>query len=92
MKTLKPSLTLLALLIAGSFAGCSNTTKSADVTASIRTSLDQANLKNVSVSQDREKRLRNDATKHMAKNLARNLVYYAQLLKQRPLVPKAGAA
>lgn len=40
------------------------------------------------VSADREKRLKNDATKHMAKNLARNLVYYAQLLKKFPLVPK----
>jgi multimeric flavodoxin WrbA len=44
------------------------------------------------VSQDREKRLRNDATQAMAKNLARNLVYYAQLLKQHPLVPQAGDA
>ena len=41
-----------------------------------------------SVSSDRERRLKNDATKHMAKNLARNLVYYAQLLKQYPLIPK----
>lgn len=40
-------------------------------------------------SKDREKRLANDATKHMAKNLARNLVFYAQLLKKNPLVPKA---
>ncbi len=38
-------------------------------------------------SRDREKRLRNQATPHMAKNLARNLVYYARLLKQHPLVP-----
>ena len=30
-----------------------------------------------SPSQDREKRLKNDATKHMAKNVARNLLYYA---------------
>lgn len=37
---------------------------------------------------DRERRLKNEATKHMAKNLARNLVYYAQLLKEHPLVPK----
>ena len=37
---------------------------------------------------DRDKRLKNEATKHMAKNLARNLVYYAQLLKMHPLVPK----
>jgi len=40
-------------------------------------------------SEDRAKRLVNDATAHMAQNLARNLVYYAQLLKIHPLVPKA---
>jgi multimeric flavodoxin WrbA len=38
-------------------------------------------------SEDREKRLANEATRHMARNLARNLVYYAQLLTQHPLVP-----
>ena len=40
-------------------------------------------------SEDAAKRRANTATQHMAKNLARNLVYYAQLLKQRPLVPGA---
>ncbi|MGH9669051.1 MAG: hypothetical protein ACRD3A_02945 [Terriglobales bacterium] len=40
-------------------------------------------------SQDREKRLKNNACKHMAKNVARNLLYYAQLLKMHPLVPQA---
>src|ERR1035438_3488578 len=45
-----------ALLAAGILVGCSQTsTKSPDVTAGIRTSLDQAGLKDVSVSQDREK-------------------------------------
>ncbi len=43
------------------------------------------------VSDDRGKRLANEATRHMAKNLARNLVYYAQLLKRHPLVPKPQA-
>jgi multimeric flavodoxin WrbA len=38
-------------------------------------------------SGDRAKRLKNPATPHMAKNMARNLVYYARLLKQHPLVP-----
>jgi len=38
-------------------------------------------------SGDRARRLVNDASKHMARNVARNLVYYAQLLKQRPLIP-----
>jgi len=36
-------------------------------------------------STDRERRKKNEATPHMAKNLARNLVYYAQLLKKHPL-------
>lgn len=38
---------------------------------------------------DREKRLKNQATKHMAKNLARNLMYYSQLLSLHPLLPEA---
>ena len=41
---------------------------------------------------DREKRLANSATQHMAKNLARNLAYYARLLKRHPLVTKAESA
>lgn len=40
-------------------------------------------------STDRERRLNNQATPHMAKNLARNLLYYAHLLKQHPLEPKS---
>ena len=40
------------------------------------------------VETDRERRLKNEATKHMAMNMARNLVYYAQLLKTHPLLPK----
>ncbi len=42
-------------------------------------------------AKDREQRLVNGATKHMAKNLARNTLYYAQLLKQKPLVPDVAA-
>ena len=36
-------------------------------------------------STDRERRLKNEATPHMAQTMARNLVYYANLLKQYPL-------
>jgi hyperosmotically inducible protein len=39
----------------GALAGCSETTKSPDVTDNIRKSLDQAGYKDVSVSQDRDK-------------------------------------
>lgn len=38
-------------------------------------------------SDDRAKRLASNSTAHMAKTMARNLVFYAQLLKQHPLVP-----
>lgn len=36
-------------------------------------------------AEDRAKRLKNKATDHMAKNLARNLTYYARLLRKHPL-------
>src|ERR1700686_1201487 len=56
MKTLKPCLTFLAAIVVGTLVGCtSENTKTADVSDSIRKSLDQANLKDVSVSQDRDK-------------------------------------
>jgi hyperosmotically inducible periplasmic protein len=56
MKTLKLCLTMLMLLAVGSLVGCSRTsTKSPDVSDSIRKSLDEAGLKVVSVTQDRDK-------------------------------------
>lgn len=56
MKTLKLCSTLLPLIVAGMLVGCSQkSTKSPDVSENIRQSLDQANLKDVSVSQDRDK-------------------------------------
>lgn len=56
MKTLKLCLTLLPLIVAGMLVGCSHkSAKSPDVSDNIRQSLDQANLKDVSISQDRDK-------------------------------------
>ena len=56
MKTLKRSLTMLLLLAVASLVGCSGTSKqSPDVSDSIRKALDQAGLKAVSVTQDRNK-------------------------------------
>jgi multimeric flavodoxin WrbA len=43
-------------------------------------------------SQDRDKRLRNQATMHMAQGLAQNLVYYARLLKAHPQTLLPGKA
>jgi len=56
MKTTKLLLALLSLLVLGSMLGCSRASaKSPDVSDSIRKSLDQAGLKDVSVTQDRDK-------------------------------------
>jgi hypothetical protein len=56
MKTFKSSLSVLTVVALGTLLGCSTTpTKSADVSDSIRASLDQAGLKDVSASQDRDK-------------------------------------
>jgi hyperosmotically inducible periplasmic protein len=57
MKKLTVSRIALGLFVVGTLAGCSSMppAKSPDVSESIRKSLDQADLKDVSVSQDREK-------------------------------------
>jgi osmotically-inducible protein OsmY len=55
MNLIKEYLPLL-VVAAGSFTGCSTTTtKAVDVSDSVRTSLDRAGLKDVKVSQDRDK-------------------------------------
>ncbi|HLJ13643.1 MAG TPA: BON domain-containing protein [Bryobacteraceae bacterium] len=77
MKPLRPL--LIALVAAGIFVGCSKTpTKSPDVAPSIRRSLDQAGLRDVSVSQDRDKgivtlggHVSNDSDKAQAESLAK---------------------
>jgi len=56
MKNHKFHAGLLALLIAGTVTGCSRTSaKSPDVSDNVRASLDQTGLKDVSISQDRDK-------------------------------------
>lgn len=55
MRVRKWILAVLPVLLAGSLPGCSNSSKSPDVTDAVRRSLDQAGFKDVSVSQDRDK-------------------------------------
>ncbi len=56
MKLIKHYLPLLVAVVAGSLTGCSTTsTKAADVSDSVRASLDRAGLKDVKVKQDRDK-------------------------------------
>jgi osmotically-inducible protein OsmY len=93
MKTLGPCLIALAVLVE-TLAGCSNSTKSADVAGNIRTSLDQANLKNVSVSQDRDKgvvtlggSVAADADKSQAESIAKSLAAGQVVSDQIAVIP-----
>ena len=78
MGVLKLTAAIVALAVIGSLSACSDThTKSPDVTASVRQSLDQAGLRDVSVSQDREKgvvtltgNVKSDAEKSQAEMIA----------------------
>jgi hyperosmotically inducible periplasmic protein len=78
MRVLKLIAAIAALALVGSFSACSDThSKSPDVTGSIRRSLDQAGLRDVSVSQDREKgvvtltgNVKSDAEKSQAEMIA----------------------
>jgi hyperosmotically inducible protein len=55
MKTFNAYTSILLLALAGALVGCSKSDQSLDVSGSVRKSLDQAGLKDVSVSQDRTK-------------------------------------
>ncbi len=95
MITLKPCSTWLALLVVGAFVGCSNTsTKSPDVAGTIRKSLDQANLKNVSVRQDRDKgvvtlggHVTADADKSQAQSIATSIAGGQVVSDQIAVIP-----
>src|SRR5580658_1956554 len=73
------SVALFATFAIGGLAGCSSTPpKSPDVTDSLRRSLDQAGLKDVTVSQDRDKgvvtlggKVMSDADKTQAESIAK---------------------
>lgn len=95
MKTIKPYLSLLALLAVGTLAGCSTeSTKAADVSGSIRTSLDQAGLKDVSVTQDRDKsvvtlggHVATDGDKGQAESIARTMAGIQVVANQIAVLP-----
>jgi hyperosmotically inducible periplasmic protein len=85
---------ILALLGAGTLAGCSGTSASPDVSDSIRKSLDQAGFKDVSVSQDRDKgivtlggQVVSDADKGQAESLAKSLAGAQVVADQIAVIP-----
>ena len=95
MKTLKLCLPLLAVVVVGTLVGCSTTsTKTADVSDSIRTSLDQAGFKDVSVSQDRDKgvvplggHVAADGDKSQAESIARSIAGVQVVSNQIAVIP-----
>jgi hyperosmotically inducible periplasmic protein len=94
MNKLNLSVTVLALLTIGTLAGCSNTAASPDVSSGIRTSLDQASLKDVSVSQDRDKgvvtiggHVASDGDKSQAESIAKSLAGNQVVADQVAVIP-----
>ena len=98
LKTLNLGAASLALLVAGIFVGCSQTsTKSPDVSVNIRQSLDQAGLKGVSVSVDREKgvvtlggHVAADGDKAQAESIATPLAGGQVVSNQIAVIPPGG--
>jgi hyperosmotically inducible periplasmic protein len=79
MRTNSMKSAIIALLF-GALAGCSANSKAPDVTGQIQNSLDQAGLKDVSVSQDRDKGVvtltgttRSDSDKAQAESIAKSI-------------------
>jgi hyperosmotically inducible protein len=95
MKTLRLSVTVLALLAVGTLAGCSGTAgKSPNVADNIRKSLDQAGFKDVTVSQDRDKgivtlggQVASENDKLQAESLAKSLAGTQVVANQIALIP-----
>jgi hyperosmotically inducible periplasmic protein len=95
METLRLSAQLLAFVAVGLISGCSGTSrKSPDVSDSIRTSLNQAGLKDVSISQDRDKgvvtlggHVAADADKSQAESIAKSYAGRQVVADQIAVVP-----
>ena len=99
MGQLKSYISLFTLLAVGALAGCSTQPKSPDVSDSIRKSLDQAGLKDVKVSQDREKgvvtldgNVPSDMDKSQAETIAKSIAAGQVVADQIAVVPPAVAS
>ena len=80
MNLYKMGVSCFVMAVGFTFVGCSSTSKSPDVSDSIRKSLDQPGLKDVSVSQDRDKgivtlrgHVAADGDKAQAESIARSI-------------------
>ena len=92
---LRPCLSLLAVVLAGTLAGCSTgSTKSPEVSDKIRASLDEAGFKKVSASQDRDKgvvtlsgNVASDSEKAHADSIARSIAGSQVVSNQIAVIP-----
>jgi hyperosmotically inducible protein len=96
MKTVRLWVTLLTLSLVGTFTGCSGKGKSPNVSDSIRTSLNQAGLQAVSVSQDRDKgvvtlggHVPTDGDKLQADSIAKSIAGGQVVSNQIGVIPPA---
>jgi osmotically-inducible protein OsmY len=95
MTIFKSCLSLLAVAALGTLAGCSmSSTKTADVAGSVRTSLDQAGLKAVSVTEDHDKgvvtlggHVAADAEKSQAQSIATAMAGAQVVSNQIEVIP-----
>ena len=94
MKTLTYWSAALTMVAAAILAGCSQTVKSPDVSANIRTALDQAGLKKVSIDQDRDKgvvtlggHVASDGDKAQAEAIAKSIAGGQVVSDQIAVVP-----
>ena len=95
MKRFRLSVPMVALFSVGILAGCSTTSsKSPDVSDSIRKSLDQVGLKDVSVSQDRDKgivtlsgNVTNENDKSRAESIAKSIANTQVVADQIAVIP-----
>jgi len=97
MKTLRYWPALLTMAAIGILTGCSQGTKSPDVAGNIRNSLDQAGLKQVSVTQDRDKgvvtlggQVAMDNDKARAESIATSIAGGQVVADQIAVVPLGG--
>jgi osmotically-inducible protein OsmY len=82
------------MVAVGMLAGCSHTTKSLDVSDTIRKALDQANLKSVSINQDRDQgvvtlggHVTEDAAKAQAETIAKSIALGQVVADQIAVLP-----
>jgi hyperosmotically inducible protein len=97
MKRLNLYFAVLMLVAIGTLTGCNSSEKSPDVSNSIRKSLDDAGLKNVSVSQDRDKgvvtlggNVAGDSEKSQAESIAKSMAGGQVVADQIAVLPPGG--